>query len=251
MADVEIRAAGTQAVTSANIADAMLFAISLDPQGWGKMSPAELRTLAANSGILSGTVDPSAGLKVAGRHQLYVNRTASTLHFHSGVIADAWVSIGGGTATAITWQDEGNARAGVTTVNLVGSGVTGAVSAGVLTVTIPGTTTPVQTHTNYVGVINGALSAVTGANFTVNGITAALTIPSYSGTRRLLFARPSTEADPSEVYLYQSGMRNTINQIHTFMKSSSTLTLGGSLHKWWGTVDLQNGFGGYVLEQVN
>ena len=181
MADVEIRAAGTQAVTAANIADAMLFAMSLDPQGWGKMSPAELRTLAANAGILSGTVDPSAGLKVAGRHQLYVNRTASTLHFHSGVIADAWVSIGGGTATAITWQDEGNARAGVTTVNLVGSGVTGAVSAGVLTVTIPGTTTPVQTHTNYVGVINGALSTVTGANFTVNGITAALTIPSYSG----------------------------------------------------------------------
>ena len=110
---------------------------------------------------------------------------------------------------------------------------------------------PVQTHTNYVGVTAGELTAVVIADFTVSGIAEALTIPAYSGTRRLLFARPATEADPSEVFLYQSGNRNTVNQIHIFDKGASTIQLGGAAHNWWGTADLQNGAGGYILEQVN
>ena len=108
-----------------------------------------------------------------------------------------------------------------------------------------------QTHTNFVGIIDGELSAVVIADFTVSGDTEALTIPAYSGTRRLLFARPASESDPSAVYLYQSGNRNTVNQISTFVKSNTSLQLGGEAHNWWGTVDLQNGAGGYVLEQVN
>ena len=110
---------------------------------------------------------------------------------------------------------------------------------------------PAQTHTNWVGIIDGALSAVTASDFTVSGVAEALTIPAYSGTRRLLFARPASESDPSEVYLYQSGHRNTVNQIHVFVKSASVVQLGGEAHNWWGTADLQNGAGGYVLEQVN
>ena len=108
-----------------------------------------------------------------------------------------------------------------------------------------------QTHTNFVGIIDGELSAVVIADFTVSGDTEALTIPAYSGTRRLLFARPASESDPSAVYLYQSGNRNTVNQISTFVKSNTSLQLGGEAHNWWGTVDLQNGAGEYVLEQVN
>ena len=111
--------------------------------------------------------------------------------------------------------------------------------------------TPAQTHTNYVGIIDGALSAVTAADFTVSGVTGALTVPTYSGTRRMLFARPSAESDPTAVYLYQTGNRNTINQIGVFVKSLTTISLGGEAHNWWGTTDPQSGLGGYVLEQVN
>ena len=110
---------------------------------------------------------------------------------------------------------------------------------------------PAQTHTNYVGITDGALSAVTASDFTVSGVAEALVIPAYSDTRRLLFARPASESDPTEIYLYQSGQRNTQNQIHIFDKGATTVQLGGEAHNWWGTVDLQRGFGGYMLEQVN
>ena len=108
-----------------------------------------------------------------------------------------------------------------------------------------------QTHTNFVGITTGELSAVVIADFTVSGITAALTIPAYTGSRRLLFARPASEADPSAVYLYLSGNRNTVNQLSTFTKSVSAIQLGGESHNWWGNVGLQSGAGGYVLEQIN
>ena len=108
-----------------------------------------------------------------------------------------------------------------------------------------------QTHTNFVGIIDGELSAVTATDFTVSGDTEVLTIPAYSGTRRLLFARPATESDPSAVYLYQSGNRNTTNQLSIFTKATSTLMLGGEAHNWWGSVGVQSGAGGYILEQVN
>ena len=108
-----------------------------------------------------------------------------------------------------------------------------------------------QKHTNYVGITSGALSAVAAADFTVSGATDALLIPAYTGTRRLLFARPASVSDPSEVYMYRVGGRNTVNQKSVYVKSGSTIQLGGVAHNWWGTVDLQNGFGGYVLEQVD
>ena len=111
--------------------------------------------------------------------------------------------------------------------------------------------TPVQTHTNYVGITSGALSAVSASDFTVSGVAASLIIPAYMNTRRLLFARPASEPDPTQLYLYRSGQRNTQNQIHTFDKSGSTIQLNSVAHNWWGTVDLQNNFGGFVLEQVN
>ena len=108
-----------------------------------------------------------------------------------------------------------------------------------------------QTHMNFVGITDGELSAVVIADFTVSGVTAALTIPAYSGSRRLLFARPASEADPSAVYLYLSGNRNTTNQFSIFTKSVTTIQLDGEAHNWWGSVGLQNGAGGYVLEQVS
>ena len=108
-----------------------------------------------------------------------------------------------------------------------------------------------QMHTNYVGTTDDVLSDVTSADFTVSGATEALFIPRYPDTRRLLFARPVSVLDPSEIYLYRADGRNTVNQINIFVKSGIALQLGGVACNWWGTVDLQKGFGGYALEQVN
>ena len=119
------------------------------------------------------------------------------------------------------------------------------------TVTGGAAPTPVQTHKNFVGTTTSALSAVTAADFTVSGISEALTIPTYTGRERLLFARPASESDPTGIYLYQVGRINSINQIGIFVKGSSQIQLGSIAHNWWGTGGLQLGFGGYILEQVN
>ena len=113
---------------------------------------------------------------------------------------------------------------------------------------------PAPPHTNWVGIRNGSLAGVRANHFpaALSGTAAALTLPGYAAgqSRRLLFARPATVPDPSEVYLYESGMRNTVNQMHLFTKSATTIELGGEDCNWWGTVDSQSGYGGYVLEQV-
>ena len=96
MADVEIRDASTQAITEASFTGNLLTPISLNPSGWGAMSVAIFKVIAAHAGLVSGTTDPAASLKVTGRRQLYVNTTDDTLFFHSGTAADAWVSVGGG-----------------------------------------------------------------------------------------------------------------------------------------------------------
>ena len=110
---------------------------------------------------------------------------------------------------------------------------------------------PVQIHKNYVGIIDGELSAVTATDFTVSGVSETLELPTYTGERRLLFARPASQSDPTAVYLYLTGIRNVHNQLVGFDKSAGTIQLGGEAHNWWGTVDAQNNFGGFLLEQVN
>ena len=186
----------------------------------------------------------------------YINRTTGGFYEK---VSGAWelrYTDQVGAAGGLT-QDQVDARANARIAVALAAAVTGNTETGiVVTYNADGTFDFViqaapQTHTNFVGIIDGELSAVVIADFTVSGITEALTIPAYSGTRRLLFARPASEADPSAVYLYQSGNRNTVNQISTFVKSNTSIQLGGEAHNWWGTADLQNGAGEYVLEQVN
>ena len=186
----------------------------------------------------------------------YINRTTGGFYEK---VSGAWelrYTDQVGAAGGLT-QSQVDARADARIAVALGAAVTSNTETGiVVTYNSDGTIDFViqaaaQTHTNFVGIIDGALSAVTATDFTVSGITEVLTIPAYSGTRRLLFARPSSESDPSAVYLYQSGNRNTVNQISIFVKSNTPIQLGGESHNWWGTADLQNGAGEYVLEQVN
>ena len=109
---------------------------------------------------------------------------------------------------------------------------------------------PMQTHKNYIGITARALANVTATDFTVSGVAAKLVIPDYTGSMRLLFARPASLSDPTGILLYNPGFKNSFNSIGVFRKSLTTLQLGGEVYNWWGTVDLQSGYGGYILEQL-
>ena len=104
-------------------------------------------------------------------------------------------------------------------------------------------------HLNYVGVKDGAGDLV-AADFTVSGMSRTLTLPAYNGARRLGVAIPATETDITEIYLYETGNRNTQNQINIFDAQTATVELGGETHGALATVDAQTGFGGFVLEFV-
>ena len=220
------------------------------------MTPAEVAALASASGFTMRSDAGAPAQALGDDGDWYINRTTGGFYEK---VSGAWelrYTDQVGAAGGLT-QDQVDARANARIAVALAAAVTGNTETGiVVTYNADGTFDFViqaapQTHTNFVGITDGELSAVVIADFTVSGITEALTIPAYSGTRRLLFARPASEADPSAVYLYQSGNRNTVNQISTFVKSNTSIQLGGEAHNWWGTADLQNGAGEYVLEQVN
>ena len=108
--------------------------------------------------------------------------------------------------------------------------------------------TPTQTHLNYVGVRVANTNVVAG-DLTVSGMTAALTLPAYTGAAHLIYSYPTAEGLPSAIYLYQDGHRNVQNQSSIF-GITGTVMLGGEEHTWRVTDDAQTGFGGYILEQA-
>ena len=181
-------------------------------------------TATINPGVQSGTVTPTWSAWVE-QSSLSTGQTESQVSAQVQSALEAAVMGNTETGIAVTYNADG-------TIDFIIQG------------------TPAQTHTNFVGITDGELSAVVSADFSVSGDTAALTIPAYQGSRRLLFARPASESDPSAVYLYLSGHRNTVNQLSTFTKSTSTIELSSVAHNWWGNVGLQSGAGGYILEQV-
>ena len=220
------------------------------------MTPAEVAALASASGFTMRSDAGAPAQALGDDGDWYINRTTGGFYEKVSGTWELRYTDQVGAAGGLT-QDQVDARADARIAVALAAAVIGNTETGiVVTYNSDGTfdfviQAAAQTHTNYVGIIDGELSAVVIADFTVSGITEALTIPAYSGTRRLLFARPASEADPSAVYLYQSGNRNTVNQISTFVKSNTSIQLGGEAHNWWGTADLQNGAGEYVLEQVN
>ena len=133
---------------------------------------------------------------------------------------------GGGTGAGVTWQDEGTAQAGVTTVNFTGTGVTGAVSAGVLTVNIPGNVAPPVDHTNYLGISADAIFVA--VDYTVSAMSVTLTVPAYTISQYISFAFPDTMTITG-VYIYASGHRNTISRTNVLPDCRELLHWAGRL----------------------
>ena len=235
-------------------ADGTELILTLDTSGTVNIDvPALLRSTATGGFTLrSGAGVPDASLGADGDWYL---RTSNGAMYEkaSGAWTVVYTDQIGQTGSGIT-----ESAANTLIQTALSASVTGNTETGIVvtynadeTIDYVVSATPVQTHTNFVGITAGELSAVVIADFTVSGVAAALAIPAYSGTRRLLFARTATESDPSAVYLYQSGNRNIVNQLSTFVKSNTSVQLDGEAHNWWGTVDLLSGAGGYVLEQVS
>ena len=109
------------------------------------------------------------------------------------------------------------------------------------------TPTPTPTHTNYIGARTADANFV-AADYTSSADVTTLTVPAYSGAAYISVAFPDTET-LSELYVYQSGHRNTINQLST-LPTEATVQLGGSAHTSRTTGDAQTGLGGYIFELV-
>ena len=179
----------------------------------------------------------------------------------TGVIARLWtpqrvaqaiaaLAPGGQTTGLNQTQVDARVQAGLTAA-VVGNTETGIVVThnldGTLDFVVSGGT-PTQTHLNYVGIRVADTSVVAG-DLTVNGMTAALALPAYTGAAHLIYSYPTAEGPPSAIYLYQDGHRNVQNQSSIF-GITGTVQLGGEEHTWRVTDDAQTGFGGYILEQA-
>ena len=255
-----IEAAATADQTAAQILAALLTVDGatsmLDADLLDGMTPAEIAALASAVGFTLRSAAGAPAQALGDDGDWYINRTTGGFYEK---VSGAWelrYTDQAGSGGGLT-QDQVDARADTRIGVALAAAVTGNTETGISVVYNSDGTfdfviqAAAQTHTNFVGITDGELTAVVPADFTVSGDTAALTIPAYQGSRRLLFARPASESDPSAVYLYLSGHRNTVNQLSTFTKSVSAIQLGGESHNWWGNVGLQSGAGGYVLEQVN
>ena len=138
-----------------------------------------------------------------------------------------------GPAGGLDWQDEANALAAFTTINLVGAGVTGVVAGGVLTITIPGGGAPPgQTHAIYIGwrvagniPTGGQMSTDIPSN--ANTDTDSVVIPNYLGQSvgyLFIWRSDADGGDPTEVYIGVSG--NSRNAWGT--AETRTISIGGN-----------------------
>ena len=126
-------------------------------------------------------------------------------------------------AAALEWQDEGMDLTAVTSINLVGAGVAGAVVNGVLTITIAGGGGGMVTDDIYFG--TSADATPLGSELTIAAVNGVGTIAAYAGSMHHLIARLATEADIASV-LYSDDQSNT-NQIGAFAKFASTVVPTG------------------------
>ena len=152
-------------------------------------------------------------------------------------------------SNTIRVQDENDAAVGgIETLRVVGAGASIEVvgTVGILTVHDDGgTTPPVVAHTNFLGI--GDDTVWIEAEFTVSGQLAVLTVPDYDGAMHVCFARPASMGDFTYVYIYDA-VRNTDNQITSWMQQVATLDLGGEAHNLLYSIGPLTGAGGLRIE---
>ena len=168
--------------------------------------------------IQAATYHQGDTVKVSGNIYQYTANVSASIAT-SAVAADTRFDNLTEGGTALEWQDEGTDLAEVTSINLVGPGVVGSVSAGVLTITIAGGTTPAPTHSLYVGwSVDTAVDAaevLAGAE----SDTSSVTIPTDTGSLYLFVWRSDTDGgDPTEVHIAGGGnARNTFGPASALM----------------------------------
>ena len=175
-------------------------------------------------------------VKVAGNIYQYTANVSATIAT-SAVATDTRFDnlTSGGTGTALEWQDEGTDLAAVTSVNIVGLGVSSSVASGVLTITVAGGTTPGMTHDLYVGWSPDTTVTESEVLAGQDSDTASAVIPTATGSQFLWVWRSDTDGgDPTEVHIAGGG-----NQRNIF-EAATALTVSGNAGQLIVSAVLQN-----------
>ena len=108
--------------------------------------------------------------------------------------------------------------------------------------------TPAPTHASYVGVGDDTTWTAAEALAGTPGMGNALATPSYSGAMHVAFYRPASEGDFTSVYIYESGMPNTQNQISAWTQAPGTVDVAGEDHNVLYSTAALTGAGGFIVE---
>ena len=127
-------------------------------------------------------------------------------------------------AAALEWQDEGIDLAAVTSINLVGVGIVGAVVNGVLTITV-GDSGGGGAVTDDVYWGTSADATPLGSELTIMATAGAAEIPAYVGSMHVLVARLATESDFTSIL--RSDDISQTNQLGAFTKFATTVVPTG------------------------
>ena len=175
-------------------------------------------TIPSGTGGMADGVVESGVVNAAGTELILTLDTGGT------VTIDIPAVLRTGQGSALTWRDEGTDLGAVTSVDIRGDRVQGAVAAGVLTITVSdGASPPAINDDIYFGTSpDDVISAVELTIAAVNGVGV---IPAYSGHRYHIIARTETESDITEVYYSDDPTMD--NTIHAFSKLNGALVPPG------------------------
>ena len=178
-------------------------------------------TTASDSGLTGAADAGTADLAIAARGvtlAMMATGTATRLLGYDNLGNPAEIA-------ALAWRDEGNARNDVSAVNFTGAGVTATVAGGVLTVSIPGGTSPIQSAIQFAALkatntfIADDFTGSDGVEFPTGSHT--VTLPSVSGAVYAAFARAVLEDPPNFLDINNQG----INQFGGVTQQPGIITL--------------------------
>ena len=205
--------------------------LSINITGWtGHPATGDVITVyGIRSGVEAGGGGGGGGGLTSAQVQALIN--ATELSALQGAVVDTQIpaAITRDTelaAAALGWQDEGMDLAAVTSINLVGAGVAGAVANGVLTIAIAGGGVP-PTHTSQYLALkstdNPLAADFEGANgVAFTGASHTATAPATpAGNVYLLLWRISTDPEPTFLDVDDTGL----NAFGTLMKQAATIDL--------------------------
>ena len=109
-----------------------------------------------------------------------------------------------------------------------------------------GTPPPVVTTKNFLGIsVSGTFIST---DFTVEGNTPGLVVPSSTGRVYVAYAKPESEGDFSHVYIYAASNPNALNQITAWEQLTSPILLGGVSHLILKSLDSLRNTSGLTIE---